>query len=258
MDHSTSNECTHRTNPWMVSTLVLAGFIVGFGIAQIPGLQFFTEASETAVVEDQKEDQQAVKPSETIDSDDTIIGNPDAKITVIEFSDFQCPYCAAVVGVENVVYKRLKEQDPTWEPAVPKLLDTYVKEGKVRIVFKNFPLSGHPQAVKAAQAGKCAEEQNKFHEMHDKLFAGQKEWSGKADHIDIFKKYAKGLGLDSKKFDECLDSTKYFDEIRNDLTAAMKIQLDGAPAFFVNDTPLPGAQPFSAFKSVIDGYLSVK
>ncbi len=106
------------------------------------------------------------------------IGKANASLTIVEFSDFQCPFCGAFAGAKNAAYDYLKQREPTWDAAYPEIIKNYVDTGKVKYVFKAFPLSNiHANAQKAAEASLCANEQGKFIEYHDKLFEKQAEWS---------------------------------------------------------------------------------
>ncbi|HLT29174.1 MAG TPA: thioredoxin domain-containing protein [Myxococcaceae bacterium] len=155
------------------------------------------------------------------------MGPEDAKVTIVEFSDFECPYCARGRTVVEEVMKAYPEQ--------------------VRVVFRHFPLDFHPNAQKAGEAAMCAHDQNKFWEMHDKLFDNQK-----ALGVDALKGYAQELELDTQAFNTCLESGKHAQVVRNDMAAGAAAGVTGTPAFFVNGIPLNGAVPFSQFKSIID------
>jgi protein-disulfide isomerase len=120
-------------------------------------------------------------------------------------------------------------------------------EGKVRLVFRHFPLEFHQQAPKAAEASMCAQEQGKFWEYHDKLFENQQQLAD-----DALKSYAQQLGLDQAKFDECLASGKHAAQVKADTEAGKKLGVSGTPAFFINGVMLSGAQPAEEFKSIID------
>lgn len=189
------------------------------------------------------------QPSEPVKisaDDDPIIGNPNAPITIIEFSDFQCPFCA-----------RFHVQ------TLPLLLEEYIEQGKVKLVFRDFPIQSiHPNALPAAVAAECANEQGQFKAMHDMLFDNQNQWSKQETDIalSIFTQYATEIQLDQNTFDSCLTSGKYIEEIRNDLEDGRSYDVTGTPGFFIgNDdigyVELKGAQPFESFKKVIDAQL---
>jgi protein-disulfide isomerase len=153
-------------------------------------------------------------------------GELKAPITIVEFSDFQCPYCArAVTTLDRVV------------AAYP---------GKIRVVFRHFPLSFHEKAPKAAEAAACADEQGKFWALHDALFESQQL------DVDALKDQAQRAGLDAKAFDACLDSGRMAALVERDMLAGQKVGVTGTPAFFINGRMLSGAQPEDAFRKIID------
>jgi len=169
-------------------------------------------------------------------------GSPDATIVLVEFSEFQCPFC------------RRHEMN-----TAPQIKDAYLKSGKVLHIFRDFPLDQiHPQARKAAEAARCAGEQgaDRFWAMHDRLFEAQSEWSEQATAVDLFKGYAQALGLDADAFNECLDSGRASAAIDADLIAGEEAGVGGTPTFFLNGYPIEGAQPFSAFQRVLDAQLA--
>jgi len=161
------------------------------------------------------------------------LGSPEAPVTIVEFSDFQCPYCGQF-----------------FKNTLPQIEDEYVKTGKVRYLFRHFPLSSHQYAQKAAEATECAGEQGKFWEMHDKIFENQEKIT-----VADLKKYAADLELDSS-FNSCLDSGKFQAKVQADLKLGQDIGVTGTPAFFINGRSLSGAQPFINFKAVIDEELA--
>ncbi|MDH3312094.1 MAG: DsbA family protein [Nitrosopumilus sp.] len=177
---------------------------------------------------------------------DPIIGNPDAPITIIEFSDFQCPFCA-----------RFHIQ------TLPLILEQYIEQGKVKLVFRDFPIQSiHPNALPASVAAECANEQGKFREMHDMLFDNQNQWNKQetVDALSLFSSYAIEIQLDQETFDSCLISGKYIEEIRKDLDDGRDYGVSGTPGFFVGNevigfVELKGAQPFDSFKKIIDAQL---
>ena len=155
-------------------------------------------------------------------------GSDKAKVTVVKFEDFQCPYC------KNV------------QPTFKALLKRY--DGKIRIAHKDLPLDAiHPRARPAAEAARCAGEQGKFWEFHDKLYAGD----GKLTDDD-FKNAAREVGLDVNGFEKCVGSGKFKNTVQKDLLEGAKLGLNGTPAFFINGRELSGAQPLEAFAAVID------
>jgi protein-disulfide isomerase len=163
--------------------------------------------------------------------DDPFLGPADAPVTIVEFSDYQCPYCQRA------------------EEVVDQVLEHY--EGKVRVVFRDLPLESlHPQAPKAHEAAGCALAQDRFWDMHDKLFANRQDL-GRESLV----KYATELELDVEAFESCLDEGQRTEEVAEDIAAARAQGISGTPAFFVNGRLLSGAQPFERFRQVIDDEL---
>ena len=166
-----------------------------------------------------------------IAADDPALGAAAAPVTLVEFSDFQCPFCQRI------------------EPTLKRLREVY--GDRVRIVWKDFPLTSiHPQAFKAAEAGQCAREQGKFWEYHDRLFANQQ-----ALEAEFLKKYAADTGLDAAKFAACLDSAKYAERVQGQMTVGMALGVSSTPSVFVNGRLLSGAQPYEVFTAVIEDEL---
>ncbi len=161
--------------------------------------------------------------------DDAIKGEVNAPVTIIEFSDYECPFCGRF-----------------FEQTLPELNEAYIKTGKVKLIYRDFPLDIHPNAQKAAEAAECAGEQGKYYEMHDKLFENQN-----ALDVGSLKKYAKDIGLNTDEFNKCLDSGKMSDEVSQDFIDGQSYGVTGTPTFFINGKPLLGAQPFSEFEKII-------
>lgn len=179
--------------------------------------------------------------------DDPMKGNPDAIITIVEFSDFQCPFCAKF-----------------HETTLDQIEQEYISTGKVNFVYRDFPVqSTHPNAIPAALASECADDQDKFWEMHDMIFENQREWQDLpiTQSVDVFREYAKIVDLDTDEFDSCFDSAKHLEEIMADLNDGRTYGVTGTPGFFVGNeqigfVKIMGAQPFSSFQKVIDGQLN--
>lgn len=171
------------------------------------------------------------EPRVTVEAKGPSKGAANAKVTIVEFSDFQCPFCSKA------------------EPSVDEVMKNY--SDKVKVVFRHFPLDFHDKAFKAAEAAACAEEQGKFWEYHKHLFANQGALA-----IDDLKTHAKTLGLDGAKFDKCLDDGAMKAKVDADMAAARSVGVNGTPAFFINGIAISGAQPYEKFKEIIDSELT--
>lgn len=188
---------------WLLVALVVIGSILLLIFSQ-PG------ATTTPIQESQK-------LTKTVTADDWIRGNKDAKTTLVEYSDFQCPACGF------------------WEPEIQKLMKEL--DGKIRLVYRNYPLVNlHQNAMVAAEAAEAAGVQGKFWEMHDQLFAKQSEWSNQAPDkvVQTFADYAGKLNLDVKKFQADLTSDTVKKSVSDDQADALASNLSGTPSFFVN------------------------
>lgn len=162
-----------------------------------------------------------------------VTGGKDAKVTIVEFSDFQCPFCAKGADVLNALKKKYGN--------------------KIKVAFKNFPLPFHNHAEDAAVAGLCANEQGSdyFWKMHDQMFANQ-------DSLDNegLKKIAKKIGLKSDQFEKCLSEKKYLEQVKSDMEEGRKIKVKSTPTFFINGQLINGAQPIEVFSEIIDEELA--
>jgi protein-disulfide isomerase len=160
-------------------------------------------------------------------------GPSDAPITIVEFSDYECPFCVRA------------------EPTVKDLLAKY--PGKIKLVYRDYPLPMHPKAPKAAEAAHCAGDQGKYWEMHDKLFTP----GAKLELADL-KAHAREVGVDGAKFDRCLDSGEKAKDVEANKKAGDEAGVSGTPAFFINGRPIAGAQPLEAFTAIVDQELKGK
>ncbi len=165
--------------------------------------------------------------------DDAFLGDKNAPVAMIEWSDYECPFCGRF-----------------YSETLGQIKEKYVKTGKVKFVYRDFPLSFHPQAQKAAEAAECAGGQGKYYEMHDKLFT-----QGVQGGVASFKQYAKDLGLDAAKFDRCLDSGQMAAEIQKDTADGSAAGIRGTPGFVINGRSISGAQPFQVFDQAIQAAL---
>jgi protein-disulfide isomerase len=158
-------------------------------------------------------------------------GAADAPIQIVEFSDFQCPYCSQAAETVRQVEEKYGD--------------------KVSVVYRHFPLPIHQQATRAAEASQCANDQDKFWPFHDKLFADQKAWTD-AD----LSGFATDLGLDQATFDQCLKDRKHGETVEDDVADGKRAGMGGTPVFYINGVVLAGARPIEDFVEVIDGELA--
>ncbi len=187
---------------------------------------------------------QAEVPDFLIQTDDVVRGDPKAPITMLEYSDFTCHFCKKF-----------------FHETFPKLLSEYIETGKVRFVYRDFPRGlGNP--LRAADAARCAGEQNAYWPMHDRLFNSDGQFSQ-----ENLKQYATELKLKPEQFAQCLEDHKYLTDIEKDLKDAGKLGIRGTPAFVlfptkVPDDPnlilIPGAFPYETFKEEIDKLLNIQ
>ncbi len=171
------------------------------------------------------------------------LGNADAKVTIKEYSDFQCPYCASF-----------------FNKTLPSIVDNYIKTGDVKVVFRDFPLSGHANAVPSAIATHCAGAQDNYWYMHDLIFDTQSDWSRleRTEAEAIFLSYAKELGLDTNKFSACQVSDTYNDLIQGGFQEGVAAGVDGTPGFDIEGELLVGAQPYAKFDQILKTKLGTK
>jgi len=239
---------------------LIVGVIVGAVLSAFFGgyvLGTETAQSSETVIKNAKDvtDQTVAKqpqsnPSSGIISvsldDDPVKGDPNAPITMIEFSDFQCPFCARF-----------------FTETLPLIQKNYIDTGKVKFVYRDFPIpSIHQNAIPAAIAAECADEQGMFWEYHDKIFENQILWQDLDNQnvVRTFEQFAKELVLDTDTFNTCLESAKYLEEVQNDLNEGVSYGVTGTPGFFIGNEKIgygmvSGAQPYAAFQQVFDQLL---
>jgi protein-disulfide isomerase len=174
-------------------------------------------------------------------------GEPTARVVLVEFSDYQCPFCA----------RHVRE-------TLPQIERDYIRTGKIRYMVRDFPLPTHPQAFKAAEAARCASEQGRFWEMYARLFEHQS-----ALNPEALAQHAQALGLDLAKFRQCLDEGRHAEAVRRDLDEGRKAGVRGTPTFFLGvlesgslrvkvHRTIVGAQPYAAFREAIESLLAAQ
>lgn len=169
-----------------------------------------------------------------LEGDAPFLGNPDAPVTVVEFADFQCPFCGRFHAT-----------------AAKQIIDTYVKTGKVKLVYRDFAFLGEESGW-AAEAAHCAGDQGKFWEYHDYLYEHQAGENAGAFTKENLKRFAAMLGLATSQFASCLDSGTYTQRVKDNTAAGQRAGTTGTPTTFINGRVVSGAQPFSAFEGIIE------
>lgn len=234
-------------NFYLVLVLIVFSFLLGMLTNKVMYLENQVKGNNANAVAANGQDTTPTEPlpPQIVDVENghlPIFGDENAKVTIVEFSDFQCPFCKAFV---DDTYGQLKKE--------------YMDTGKVKFAYRHYPLTSiHPNAQVAGEASECANEQGKFWEYHDKLFEEQDTWSPQTqtDVTNSLVSYAGELGLNADQFKSCIESEKYKAKVEEDMKAGNQAQVDGTPAFFINGYRLTGAQPFSEFQRVIEQELS--
>jgi len=217
-----------------VAIVALLGFLATTIASSLDIGQSQAEPAPKVAIEDNDPIPTAPTPSAKVDIEvkdtDHVKGYKDAPITIVEYSDFQCPYCSKFHDTLNKVMKNYN--------------------GKVNWVYRHFPLDFHEYAVVAAEASECAADQNKFWEYNDALFKNQADIDE-----EIFAKLAKDLKLDVSKFNKCMTSGKYADKVEADYQSGVDIEVAGTPGAFINGTRLKGAVPYAELEGEIEDLL---
>lgn len=182
------------------------------------------------------------------------LGNKNAKVKLVLFSDFECPFCGALVGKNPQVMDSLKTNIPGWEPAFPKIKADYIDTGKAVLYFRDFP--AHQDSNVEHNAARCANDQGKFWEMHDALFALQDEGGVGSDAKAKMTELAANIGLDEQKFADCFSASKFQKDIDADMAASRTLGVQGTPHMFINSQYVSGADTYSSFKKIIDAELA--
>ena len=202
------------------------------------GIDAYIADKQGQVARDQAEANKPKFVEGDFTDDDAVMGDNDAPVTIVEFSDYQCPFCEAF-----------------YSGALTDIKKKYIETGKVKLIYRDYPLSFHPDAYPAALIAECVRDQTDdetYFKMHDEIFA---KIAGGFSY-DSFSKFAAGLGVDEKELKTCFESNKFKDEIDKDQKDGMKAGVSGTPGFLVNGWMISGAQPFSAFEEVIERELA--
>jgi len=221
--------------------LLIAFLVIGYLLGKVEALQ--KRESVTAQTATSPDQQTAPQQPSAPDPEKVkkelkvghlpVEGNENAKVTIIEFSDFECPFCGRF-----------------YVDTLPSLRKDYIDTGKVKFYYRHFPLAFHPKAVPLANASECANDQGAFWKMHNKIFDNNSTVSNLTD--TDFKQWAADLGLDTSTFNNCYDNKTHQKAIDEDQAAGTSVGVNGTPTFYINGKQLVGAQPYAQFKQMID------
>ena len=170
----------------------------------------------------------------TLADDDPFLGKEDDPVVIIEWSDYECPFC-----------------ERFFSQTLPQIKEKYIKTGKVKLVYRDFPLDIHPEATPAALAANCAGKQDKYFEFHDKIFENQQSMGSTS-----YKKWAQEVGVDVSAWEKCTKDPQQLQEVTKDLSDGAQAGIRGTPGFIINGQLVSGAQPFSVFEQIIEAELS--
>ncbi|HEY4499695.1 MAG TPA: DsbA family protein [Candidatus Paceibacterota bacterium] len=172
----------------------------------------------------------------SLNAEDVVLGDPKAPVTLIEYADFQCPFCGRF-----------------YSQVMPKIKENFVKNKEVKIVYRHFAFLG-PESVAAAEASECAKDQGKFWEYHNALYDAEvkdgKEHNGNLNET-FFMSLAAKLGLNVSNFSQCVTDQKYKQKVEDDYTGALKVGVAATPTSFINGTKVEGALPYSQFEPLL-------
>ena len=202
-----SKRAKRRT--WIAVGILMAIILIGYLVSRIPGI------------------------GSTYGEGDPVKGAPQAKVKIVEYSDFQCPACQHA------------------QESLKRILEEYGET--VQIIFNDFPLvTAHPNALPASEAAQCAYSQQRFWEYHDLLFEGQNIWAPSTDPQSHFLDYARDTGLNIEQFTLCMENHETQKAVRVDMKEGEALRIRSTPTFFINDTRLVGPATFNNFKEAID------
>ena len=213
-----------RMGPWVPLAVIVVGVVAVFLVVILAG----------GVL---RGDSQVDIPPRTVSTQGRTLGPENARVTIEEYSDFQCPFCARVA-----------------ERVLPEIESQYVADGRVRFVYRPLAFLGQ-ESLWSAEAAECANEQERFWDYHDKLFENQEGENRGAFAMDNLKRFAQELGLDTQAFNQCLDSHQYEDALKKDTRDALDQGITTTPIFVIGEQTVRGAQDFEEFQSVIEAEL---
>lgn len=224
------------------AAIVMAGFIVAAAVVYSNGGALKLGPAKTGDDKQQAEQKQETPKINSdealaVRADDRVLGNPAAKVTIVEYADFQCPFCGRFYG-----------------STLAQLKDKYIKTGQAKLVYRDFAFLG-AESVTAAEAARCAGEQDKFWDFHDYLFTHQNGENEGAFAAANLKKFAGALKFDQAKFDSCLDDHRYKSAVEDSLKTGQALGVTGTPTTFVNGQEIVGAESITKFDALIQAAL---
>ena len=224
--------------PLLMVLLMVASFLLGMLITKVQYLEGQQAGGTTAGTQQAAGGAQpSVAPGTPVNvsvGNLPALGNKDAKVKVVEFADFQCPFC-----------------EQWFSQVMPQLKKDYIDTGKIAFYWRDYPFLGQ-ESNYAASAARCANDQGKFWDFHDYLYTHQGQENSGAFSKDNLKQFAATMGLNTDQFNSCLDADKFSKDYQTDLSDGQKAGVNGTPTVFVNGIAIVGAQPYEAFKSAID------
>ncbi|HXS14962.1 MAG TPA: DsbA family protein [Candidatus Saccharimonadales bacterium] len=228
--------------PVLMVLLLIATFLIGMLYTKVQYLEGGATAPAAGTTAGSQQ-QAAVTPGAKVDmsmGNLPVLGNANAKVQVVEFADFQCPFC-----------------EQWFQTVWPQLKKDYVDTGKIAFAWRDYPFLGQ-ESTDAANAARCANDQGKFWDYHDYLYTHQGQENSGAFSKANLEGFAATMGLDTTKFNNCMDSNQFAKDAATDLSDGQKAGVNGTPTVFINGVPVVGAQPYSAFQTAIDQALAGK
>lgn len=230
-----------KTTQILVVLLIVGAFVIGMLVMKVQDLEKSVSTQTTATQAQSAPSQALQQPQPTLGKQNVSIGHlqpkgdPNAKVKIIAFEDFRCPFC-----------------DQWFKNTEPQIIKDYVDTGKAVLYYRQYQFLG-PASVVAGNAAECANEQGKFWEFHDYLYQNQPDESDTSMYtVDNLTQIAGNLGMDTNQFQSCLSSKKYDKNVSQDLSDGQKAGVSGTPTVFIDGTPIVGAEPYDAFKTLID------
>lgn len=244
------SQSSHSSTPMVLASLsfLAVGLIAGLIISEGDLLQG-NLLDKRGGTDDGEKPNLDIDSLETVSvsiDDDAILGDPDAPITIVEFSDYQCPFCQKF-----------------FDESLRLIVKNYVDTGKVKIIYRDYPLPSHPEASLAAQAAECVRDfapapgDKEYYQMHDFLFARTEDWSGNPEALSVFVEMGVGVLGEAQRssIQACLENGDKLDEVNKDYTAGKGYGVSGTPTFFINGKKLVGAMPYENFELLIESQL---